>query len=335
MVKILLRKHTFAFCLLVAIASVILFSSAGLAASRTYYQAHRAAIVKNAARIRQMARKGAGSKKIREMKISKSEKKEYGEILKSVKLYRFGTYSCAKDFYNEGNAYIDFTKFNRYAFGDAFQLPIGTDKVSGSYYAWFEIGREEKKVLEDYRRYCEEDDLDLRISNIYKKQVAPYKLDQYTKTALILDIVSSYLEPDDNLGKTYTIGKYPNTTSGTYEWFADLRSSVIMNSKFTTTKKVPAGNNLGIAIRTRKGVCSDYAALFKRLCLKAGIPCKIAVGCGYDTKRDIGAHAWNVVKLKGKWYHIDPFWADCGYKGDVFGATRGSFDKETKFGYAY
>lgn len=52
--------------------------------------------------------------------------------------------------------------------------------------------------------------------------------------------------------------------------------------------------------------CSGYAKAFKYLCDSAEIPCILVLGMGKDE-----SHAWNQVKINGKWYNIDVTWDDC------------------------
>ncbi len=72
------------------------------------------------------------------------------------------------------------------------------------------------------------------------------------------------------------------------------------------------------AILRHKAVCSGYAAAFKDLSNRAGIP---AVIVGSDTM----SHAWNAVKLNGKWYYID-----CTFD-DPIGPTNPQFCKHENF----
>lgn len=53
----------------------------------------------------------------------------------------------------------------------------------------------------------------------------------------------------------------------------------------------------------RCGVCSGYAAAFKELMDKIDVSCQIV------TSNDVN-HAWNLVKLNNKWYHVDVTWDD-------------------------
>ena len=59
------------------------------------------------------------------------------------------------------------------------------------------------------------------------------------------------------------------------------------------------------ALLKKKCVCQGYAVAFCKLMSSYHIPCKYVHG-----KAGSGNHAWNMVKLNGKWYHIDVTWDD-------------------------
>lgn len=52
------------------------------------------------------------------------------------------------------------------------------------------------------------------------------------------------------------------------------------------------------------GVCESYAKIFKILCDRFGIKCMLVMGDN---------HLYDYVKLKGKWYMVDPTWDDSVY----------------------
>ncbi len=54
------------------------------------------------------------------------------------------------------------------------------------------------------------------------------------------------------------------------------------------------------ALESKMTVCSGYALLFQKFMDQMGIPCYIAAG-----KVNGVEHAWNLVNIDGKWYHID------------------------------
>jgi hypothetical protein len=62
-------------------------------------------------------------------------------------------------------------------------------------------------------------------------------------------------------------------------------------------------------IRTRNGVCADYAELFTTLARSIGISCRTVGGYAIDPENGcLVGHAWNEVEIKGKWYGVDPTW---------------------------
>lgn len=69
-----------------------------------------------------------------------------------------------------------------------------------------------------------------------------------------------------------------------------------------------SGNECGSLVE-HKAICDGYANGFMLLLDKAGVENKKVVGTanGYMTGKWNG-HAWNMVKLNGKWYHIDTTW---------------------------
>ena len=75
-------------------------------------------------------------------------------------------------------------------------------------------------------------------------------------------------------------------------------------------KKARLGNydiHTSFALVFKKaGVCSGYSRLFYRLAKEAGLEVRIILGktAGGSTE----GHAWNMVQVDGKWYHIDVTW---------------------------
>lgn len=58
-------------------------------------------------------------------------------------------------------------------------------------------------------------------------------------------------------------------------------------------------------------VCSGYAEAFKRFMDYMGIDSKYVEGTGYNSLYpNGGSHAWNQVKIDGKWYNMDVTWDD-------------------------
>ncbi len=68
-------------------------------------------------------------------------------------------------------------------------------------------------------------------------------------------------------------------------------------------------------LRTKKGVCQDYASLFHTLCELVGLKCMTIAGTSKTVLNHIGKlpkasdHAWNAVKVGETWRLIDVTWA--------------------------
>lgn len=59
------------------------------------------------------------------------------------------------------------------------------------------------------------------------------------------------------------------------------------------------------AMMDQTAVCEGYSMLAYRMLTEAGLECRIISGTGEGV-----AHAWNIVKVDGKWYNIDLTWDD-------------------------
>lgn len=55
------------------------------------------------------------------------------------------------------------------------------------------------------------------------------------------------------------------------------------------------------------GICLGYATTFQLLMDLAEVECMTVVGASSDSASD---HAWNMVRLGGEWYCVDPTWDD-------------------------
>lgn len=56
-----------------------------------------------------------------------------------------------------------------------------------------------------------------------------------------------------------------------------------------------------------KTVCNGYALIMYKLLNEMGIPCKFITGWTYGKG---SLHAWNIVKIKGRWYNLDATFDD-------------------------
>lgn len=70
-------------------------------------------------------------------------------------------------------------------------------------------------------------------------------------------------------------------------------------------------------LKYRKGICGDYSLLYKALCDAAGLEAAFIGGYSREFYRSGGdglgnTHAWNAVKIDGKWHLLDATWG-AGY----------------------
>ncbi|OKP67914.1 transglutaminase [Paenibacillus sp. P3E] len=63
-------------------------------------------------------------------------------------------------------------------------------------------------------------------------------------------------------------------------------------------------------LETGSAVCQGYSLLTYKLLLGAGIPNKIVEGTARPAGGPAQSHAWNLVQLDGRWYHLDTTWDD-------------------------
>ena len=103
--------------------------------------------------------------------------------------------------------------------------------------------------------------------------------------AKVNDYVSSTLEDLNLDGKS------------TYQKVKAIHNHIINNTKYDKTyKKYSAYNAIN-----GSAVCQGYSLLFYKMAIEAGVPCRCVTSDN---------HAWNIVKLGKKWYHIDVTWDD-------------------------
>ena len=85
-----------------------------------------------------------------------------------------------------------------------------------------------------------------------------------------------------------------------------IHDYIVKNVQYDTSYERYSAYN---ALSEGKTVCQGYALLAYKMLTDAGIETKIIPGTannGYETE----SHAWNLVKLNGKWYHLDCTWDD-------------------------
>jgi len=72
-------------------------------------------------------------------------------------------------------------------------------------------------------------------------------------------------------------------------------------------------------LRTRKGICENYAALFTDICIKSGIRSYVIEG--YTKQNgftDFIPHAWSAALIDSSWFLFDPTWGSGYVNGGKF-----------------
>ncbi len=83
-----------------------------------------------------------------------------------------------------------------------------------------------------------------------------------------------------------------------------IHNYLVNNCKYDTTYKAENAHNMYGALVNGVAVCEGYAYAFQHLCRLAGIQ-SIVVKGELKTDSKTESHAWNMVELEGKYYHID------------------------------
>jgi hypothetical protein len=94
---------------------------------------------------------------------------------------------------------------------------------------------------------------------------------------------------------------------------------IALNIGYDTTVPyggTPPQQHWATVLAGRKGVCSGYSNLFAKMAEQAGFACEVAGGYARGTDYDLFTeaqtakdnHAWNRVKIDGRWYFVDCTW---------------------------
>lgn len=81
-----------------------------------------------------------------------------------------------------------------------------------------------------------------------------------------------------------------------------IHDYIISNCEYDLSSRY---NSAYGALIKKQSACQGYAGLAYKMFTEAGIECRIVTGISTGSP-----HAWNIVKLDGKWYFIDCTWDD-------------------------
>lgn len=123
--------------------------------------------------------------------------------------------------------------------------------------------------------------------------------------------------------KISSILKQVDSKWSDFEKAVFVNDYLTINCEYDTTLTRENSADAYGAIVNQTAVCQGYAMAFMDLMDRLTIPCE------YVSSRVLN-HGWNIVKIKGKWYHVDVTWNDP--ISDMKGRSRHYYLlKSTKF----
>ena len=84
-----------------------------------------------------------------------------------------------------------------------------------------------------------------------------------------------------------------------------VHDHIVRTNQYSASLGAFVAHDIEGAILEKKSVCEGYALAYKYYMNRLGIPCKVVSGVSRNQP-----HAWNQVKIDGKWYLVDATWDD-------------------------
>lgn len=155
---------------------------------------------------------------------------------------------------------------------------------------------------------------------------------------LIFDLIKNL---DNEIDKTRAIYSWiTDNISYDYKLFNKGRKSIKLKCKNKNDceikRKEHENKIIEKVLRKRKGICSGYSLLFKRMCELAKITCISIDGYVKTNSRHVGNtgildHAWNAVIIDGQTYFLDLTWASGYCKKDENKKLKNFVKKKNDF----
>ena len=134
----------------------------------------------------------------------------------------------------------------------------------------------------------------------------------YSKNKSVFQITVTYRESAAKLKK---VNKKVKTVLKNLNLTGKSRVAKVKAIHDYIAKNVSYDNSLsrftaydGLVSSSHATVCQGYSNIFYKMCIEAGIPCRIMTGTATVP------HAWNLVKIGSKWYFVDVTWDDTDVK---------------------
>jgi Transglutaminase-like superfamily/GYF domain 2 len=177
----------------------------------------------------------------------------------------------------------------------------------------FGVIREERKGRKEDKP-GEEGAANKRLKLLLSEPLATYAIDRYAVKA-----------PPEAEVTPKTLAKYLSEPArndrdrvrAVYRWMTD-RIAYDADAFFAKRRSAETSDDI---LKRRKCVCAGYAQMFDDLCKRMGVQTAIVGGYarGIEDDKEVGDnHAWNAVKLDGKWYLVDVTWGAGCIEGKRF-----------------
>lgn len=105
---------------------------------------------------------------------------------------------------------------------------------------------------------------------------------------------------------TCILGEIIDSSMNSHKKERAIHDYIVKNVEYDTSLERYSAYN---ALSEGKTVCQGYALLAYKMLTEAGMESKIIAGSA-GSGSDSEGHAWNLVKLDGKWYRLDCTWDD-------------------------
>lgn len=153
-------------------------------------------------------------------------------------------------------------------------------------------------------------DVRFRQDDLDEKQQVPYSIEDYINCRNIIDTITKDIEeeakviPDDSYRDKKICGIVTRRLAKLIRYNHEYIHKSDM--KQTSKEEDTINRNMIGGLLNGTCVCAGYAEILRNVLACCGIECRY-VGADNKEKNEDG-HAWNQVKLDGKWYNMDLTW---------------------------
>lgn len=144
--------------------------------------------------------------------------------------------------------------------------------------------------------------------------------------------------PQNSSTSTDAIAEYINSNFKTenekiravFYWTASNITYDIKNMYAVTLNENPQGR-ITKTLKTKKGICGDYAAIFNEIATLVGVKSVFVEGyTKQNGKVATLSHAWCAAKIENKWYLFDPTWGSGAVYNGKFIKKRNDYYFKTE-----